>query len=644
MLGGASLGGFALAAALFVTGMWRLRRTTGLLRASTQAGLPRDGRPLHSRLLTAAIVLGAATFALSSGNRFTVFSVSTWVASVVCGMAALWEGEWRPAAWWERVRQIDRNGVRILLSWHALALAGVLLIGAFLLFYRIHDIPREMTSDHAEKLYDVRDVLDGQYRIFFPRNTGREAFQFYLIAAMTPLSGVSYLTMKLGTALLAFGTLPFTYLLARTLFGARVALLATAILASTRWLWQVGRVGLRFPFPPLFGAAIFAFLLRAIRDRRRNDFLLCGLALGAAQHTYTALRLAPLAVLGCVAIAAADDYLRLKSLERVRRLAIDTALLVFVSLLVFMPLARYATEEPQMFVFRGLTRIASDSPSAPPPNVVGTFLDNVKNALLMFNWRGDTVWVNTIPNAPFLDPVSGALFVLGCTYALYRLGRYRELPFLHLLVLLFVGLLPSILTLAYPHENPSTVRTGMAIPITALLIAAPLALIARRLRAWVGDPVGKYVSATAIALTLAAILAINFHQYFHVYSAQHASASQHTTYVASAIRGFIQLGGRKEDAYVLPGTHWIDWRLVAIEVGDERWAPIVNDVEDARRHDGAGRQRLYVVHPSDQRSLDTFSRWYPSAIQTVHRVEDAGGNPWFVTVFVPAGARVQADS
>ncbi|HET7768105.1 MAG TPA: hypothetical protein VFN74_04965, partial [Chloroflexota bacterium] len=245
------------------------------------------------------------------------------------------------------------------------------------------------------------------------------------------------------------------------------------------------------------------------------------------------------------------------------------------------------------------------------------------------------------PNAPFLDPVSGALFVLGCTYALYRLVKYRELPFLYLLVLLFVGLLPSILTLAFPNENPSTVRTGMAIPITALLIAAPLALIARRLRAWVGGPVGTYASAAAIALTFSSILAINFHQYFRVYPLQHARSSQHTSHVANAVRGFMQLGGRKEDAYILPGAHWIDWRLVAIEVGDIRWSPIVNGVDDARRHDGAAGPRLYVVHPSDQRALDTLARWYPAAIQQVHRLEDAGGNPWFVTVLVPAGARAQ---
>jgi len=45
-------------------------------------------------------------------------------------------------------------------------------------------VPGEMFSDHAEKLLDVGDVLNGKLSIFFPRNSGREAIQMYLTAAV----------------------------------------------------------------------------------------------------------------------------------------------------------------------------------------------------------------------------------------------------------------------------------------------------------------------------------------------------------------------------------------------------------------------------------------------------------------------------
>jgi 4-amino-4-deoxy-L-arabinose transferase-like glycosyltransferase len=529
--------------------------------------------------------------------------------------------------------------LRLRLSWTALALGAILLVGAGLLFSRIDSVPREMTSDHAEKLLDVADVLDGQHRIFFPRNTGREAFQFYWIALMTPLTGVSYLTMKLGTALLAWGTLPFTYVLARTMFGVRFALLATAVLAGMRWLWQVGRVGLRFPFPPLFGAAVWCFLIRALRDRRRSDFLLCGLMLGIAQHTYTALRIAPFGVVGCIAIAAAADYWRTRSLERLRPLAVNTVLLFGISGLVFMPLARYAYDDPQMFLFRGVTRMASDSADRPPTNIPAVFLENVKNAFLMFNWKGDLVWVNHIPTERMLDPIGGALFLLGCAYALYRLVRHRELPYAYLLVLLFIGLLPSIMSLAFPIENPSTVRMGMAIPITAIVVALPLYLLAGRLRAWVGGRPGALTAGVGLALVLAAMLRVNVDQYFRIYPEQHARASQHSWHVARAINGFIAMGGRRQDAHILPGPNWVDWRLVAIQAGDVRWQALLPNIDQARQHDGAAGPRLYVLHPGDRGSLEALQRWYPGAIAQTHVLEDAGNNPWFVTVLVPPGAR-----
>ena len=54
--------------------------------------------------------------------------------------------------------------------------------GAYFRYAQLDAIPPEMTSDHVEKLLDVNDVLQGKYRVYFERNTGREPLQFYLAA------------------------------------------------------------------------------------------------------------------------------------------------------------------------------------------------------------------------------------------------------------------------------------------------------------------------------------------------------------------------------------------------------------------------------------------------------------------------------
>ena len=89
-----------------------------------------------------------------------------------------------------------------------------------------------MVSDHAEKLLDVNDVLNGQLRVFFPRNTGREAFQFYWTALMIKLfnTGVSFMSLKLGTTLIGLFTLYYIYRLGNEIGNRWVALLALVVL------------------------------------------------------------------------------------------------------------------------------------------------------------------------------------------------------------------------------------------------------------------------------------------------------------------------------------------------------------------------------------------------------------------------------
>ena len=102
-----------------------------------------------------------------------------------------------------------------------ITLAGLIF---FFRFYRTAEVPPEPFSDQAEKILDVYDVSQGQTHIFFTRNTGREGFQMYwtLLVAKVFGTGLSYFSLKLGTAILGFLTLPFMYLLGKEIGGKRV--------------------------------------------------------------------------------------------------------------------------------------------------------------------------------------------------------------------------------------------------------------------------------------------------------------------------------------------------------------------------------------------------------------------------------------
>jgi 4-amino-4-deoxy-L-arabinose transferase-like glycosyltransferase len=180
-------------------------------------------------------------------------------------------------------------------AWNGIILA-VLGLSIFFRLYQLDAIPVEPFSDQAEKILDVYEISQGQTKIFFERNTGREAFQMYWTLLVVNIfgTGFSFYSLKLGTALLGILTLPFMYLLGKEFGNKRVALFALFLFGIAYWPNVISRIGLRFPLYPLFLAPTLLFLVRGLRTRNRNDFILCGIFLGLGLHGYSPFRIVPL--------------------------------------------------------------------------------------------------------------------------------------------------------------------------------------------------------------------------------------------------------------------------------------------------------------------------------------------------------------
>jgi 4-amino-4-deoxy-L-arabinose transferase-like glycosyltransferase len=107
-------------------------------------------------------------------------------------------------------------------------------------------------------------------------------------------TGFSFFSLKLGTVLLGILTIPFVYMLGREVGNKRVALFALFLFGIAYWPNVISRIGLRFPLYPLFLAPTLLFLIRGLRTRNRNDFILCGIFLGFGLHGYSPFRIVPL--------------------------------------------------------------------------------------------------------------------------------------------------------------------------------------------------------------------------------------------------------------------------------------------------------------------------------------------------------------
>lgn len=662
---------FVLAAGLFISGLARgPKREAAVVEAGRSptsfhedqsAASPDLGEARERRAATFILAFTtAAAFVSFGGNRFTPLNVTLWAASLALFLWRFWE---RPPS--NPLHQLwnARERVRsVRLSPAQLALIAIVLLAVGFRFYHLDTTPAEMTSDHAEKILDVMDVLEGERPIFFTRNTGREPFQFYLGALTVGALGVpvNHLALKLGTAAFGVFAIPWVYLLGKQLFGQNIGLLAAVLAAMSQWATAIDRVGLRFPFVAAFAAPSLYFLIRAFQSNRRNDWIACGLFAGVGLHTYTAMRVVP--VLLAVLLGA---KLLLDLGGRWQRQAGETdpvgdltpsetsslargfwanALTGATAMgLVFLPLARYWQEAPTTFWFRILTRSTeAERPFSGNPGLV--FADNVKNALLMFNYRGDQVPINTVPGSPTLDMITGGLFVLGIVYLIWRVGNSRDRRTAYLLTMLFFMLLPATSSVAFPNENPSIARAGGAGPIVMIIAALPLGLLIQRISqmavtlSW-SERRGRLLAVSAVAVALCFAARLNYEWYFIRYDRQWRATGWNTTEMGAVLRGFATSVGDLQHAYHVPYPYWADTRAIGINAGSPRWENALQlsspaGLEKLGQAAGDPANKLYLLNVGDETGLRLLRETFPNGVAKVYRSERPGKDFW---VFLAPG-------
>jgi len=176
--------------------------------ASTEAETFRIGR---SQVLL-GMFLALVAFASFGTLQFNLLNVTI----LLVALGFIIQGTWiskepesgqpaKPRRW------LVRPPWSVTIRW--LAVVAIVVVGwvAFFRLYNLAQVPPEMNSDHAEKFLDVLRILNGQTRIFFPTNGGREGLQFYLVAGLHRLLGMplNFFILKFVSSLIGFLALPF---------------------------------------------------------------------------------------------------------------------------------------------------------------------------------------------------------------------------------------------------------------------------------------------------------------------------------------------------------------------------------------------------------------------------------------------------
>jgi 4-amino-4-deoxy-L-arabinose transferase-like glycosyltransferase len=610
--------------------IWALRNGEWQLAPQRDDERSPDSGKFRLYPLIASGVFSLLAFLGFSGNLFTAANEILWIAAVAFFIAAFWTDLPDLAAWRSRlVAFLKQPHWNFSFSRDTLLVLGIFLVVVFFRTYQLQQVPPEMISDHAEKLLDVYDVLHQQPHIFFPRNTGREAFQFYLIALTAKLfgTGLSFLTMKIGTVLCGLLTLLFIYLLGKEIANRRAGLLAMLFAGIAYWPNVISRLALRFTLYPFFVAPTLYYLIRGLRTSKRNDFIIAGLILGLGLHTYTPIRILPLVVL-----AAFFLYLIHRQSGGVRKITLQRlVILVLAAFIVFLPLFRYATENPEMFALRTFTRLSSwERPLPGPAGVI--FLKNLWNAMVMFGWNDGTVWASSVPYRPALDVITAVFLYLGMALVLIRYLLRRHWLDIFLLLSVPLLMLPSILSLAFPEENPNLSRTGGALVPVFIIVGLSIDGFMHGITKKLPAPAGKRLAYGSVIFLFILSSFQNYNLVFKQYQNGYLLSSWNTSEMGQVVKNFSETLGSPDNVWLVGYPYWADSRLVGINSGypAKDYGIFPEQLEMTKDQAGA---KLFLIYPGDENTVAILKELYPDGWLQVYDSTREGKDFWMY--FVP---------
>jgi 4-amino-4-deoxy-L-arabinose transferase-like glycosyltransferase len=455
------------------------------------------------------------------------------------------------------------NKATALQRWETWVLVSILLLAALLRLVALVDVPPGLRYDELLNLQMAERVLAGDRPLYFTESWGHEPLFHYAQAAVIAFVGESDWSLRLPAVVSGLFGILTTWLAARRLFGARVAILAAAALAVSFWSIFYSREGSRvIAVTPFFPLMIF-FLSRGL-DRSSTqrlhaivDFCISGLCMGSMVYFYVAGRVPPLL------LVAFSLYLLLFHRALFKRTWYGLILSGVVGITLAAPLLILLYQNPGMEQRIGQLGDAWTALMTGNPLPV---LSLALQALGMFVWRGEEDWLFNVYGRPVFDGLAAACFVAG---VLVSIWRWRQARSALLLLWLMVGISPAV---AVPPAASLTHAIAAQPPAYILIAVGLEALwrVASKRWKWVGP------------LLATGLLVFHGGTSCYAYFVTWAGAPQ----VRELYQGGITAVARELDARDLSGpvaigapyvNYWHPWNAVAFDLAlrrddlDVRW-------------------------------------------------------------------------
>ncbi|MCJ7694706.1 MAG: glycosyltransferase family 39 protein, partial [Anaerolineaceae bacterium] len=340
--------------------------------------------PIRANLLIIGLLFEIIAFFLFSNGQFTFINTLLWVSGLVLIILAFWDKTGKLARFFRNVvRKVKQSNWRINVThWTLVVFLSIVLIMVFR-FADLDQVPGEMISDQAERLLAVNDIALGSRPIFSFRNNGSEVFQYYLTDILLTItsSNVTFFALKSVSVISGLITVIYMYLLGKEIANKWVGLLSAVFFGIAYWPNVLARSGLGSVFVPLFISAMLFYLLKGLRESKRNLFLLAGIAFGLGLISYRVFLIAPLIILLAIGLYCLHEQSKDKRLQAMWGLLI----IFLIGVVIYLPLLRVVINNPEAYLFRIFSRLAEwERPY--PGNGWAIFAKNLWAGLTMFFW------------------------------------------------------------------------------------------------------------------------------------------------------------------------------------------------------------------------------------------------------------------
>ena len=243
--------------------------------------------------------------------------------------------------------------------------------------------------------------------------------------------------------------------------------------------------------------------------------------------------------------------------------------------------------------------------NAYPTAPLKTFFENTWKALTMFFFDNGEIWVHSIPHRPALDWISAAIFFIGFVVVVNVIFRNKKMDYLFILISILILMLPSIMSLAFPSENPSLNRTAAAYIPVFVIIGIGFSWIIENLTDRHTIKNIKISGVLVSTIIAAALTLTNYRLIFIDYAAQFNKNSWNTSEIGELIVKKVALGMNESNIYVVPYPHWVDTRLVGINAGYPLRDFALQE-EDFKASTEKKGEKLYILKPEDDLHLTQF--------------------------------------